>query len=192
MCARPQAALKARDLVVERRPVAAQHVLAGDDDVDLVGAVGDRSLDLGEPRLERREARRKSRRHRGDRDAGAGKRLLRRRNEAVIDADRADGDRPVGEAERRQKLVLRAAACALAQSRATRPSVSSPYSVVRSMHWIALTSQAACHSFLTVRRVGSVAARRSTAERFTRTAATASRSKGMPGLSGWSGSALRR
>ena len=49
---------------------------------------------------------------------------------------------------------------ALAHSRWTRPGVSSPASVVRSIVWIALMSHAACHCFLTVRRVVSVAARR--------------------------------
>src|SRR5947209_5029212 len=71
---------------------------------------------------------------------------------------------------------------ALAQSRRTFPGVSSPCGVVRSMHVTARSSQAACHSFLTVRRVGIVAARRSTALRFTRTARTQSRSSGTPAL----------
>src|SRR2546426_3612319 len=44
------------------------------------------------------------------------------------------------------------------------------------------SSQAACHSFFTVRRVGIVAARRSTALRFTRSARTRSRSSAVPGL----------
>src|SRR5205814_749104 len=52
---------------------------------------------------------------------------------------------------------------ALAHSRRTLPAVSSPCSVVKSMQVIARSSQAACHSFLTVRRVGMVAARRSMA-----------------------------
>jgi len=50
------------------------------------------------------------------------------------------------------------------------------------MQVIARNSQAACHCFLTVRRVGMVAARRSTALRFTRSARTDSRSSGAPGL----------
>src|SRR6266446_6973153 len=75
---------------------------------------------------------------------------------------------------------------ALAHSRSTLVGVSSPWSVVRSMHVMARSSQAACHSFLTVRRVGMVAARRSTALRLMRTARTRSRSRGIPGLrSGW-------
>src|SRR5438045_7264181 len=50
------------------------------------------------------------------------------------------------------------------------------------MQVIARSSQAACHSFFTVRRVGMVAARRSTALRFTRSPAMTSRSSGMPEL----------
>jgi hypothetical protein len=50
------------------------------------------------------------------------------------------------------------------------------------MSVIARSSHAACHSFFTVRRVGIVAARRSTALRFTRIARTMSRSRGIPGL----------
>src|SRR2546430_4170085 len=53
---------------------------------------------------------------------------------------------------------------ALAHSRSTLVGVSSPCRVVRSMHVIARSSQAACHSRLTVRRVGMVAARRRSEE----------------------------
>src|SRR5213078_2779413 len=75
---------------------------------------------------------------------------------------------------------------ALAHRRSTLVGVSSPWSVVRSIHVIARSSHAACHSFLTVRRVGIVAARRSTALRLMRSARTRSRSRGIPGLrSGW-------
>src|SRR5688572_25105716 len=73
---------------------------------------------------------------------------------------------------------------ALAHRRRTLPGVSSPLSVVRSMSVTALSSHAACHSFLTVRRVGMVAARRSAALRFTRTASTRSRSSGSPAFRG--------
>src|SRR5213075_3563054 len=50
------------------------------------------------------------------------------------------------------------------------------------MQVIARSSQAACHSFFTVRRVGIVAARRSTALRFTRRLRMTSRSSGSPAL----------
>ena len=56
----------------------------------------------------------------------------------------------------------------------------------------ALTSQAACHSFFTVRRSGSVAARRSTAERLTRTAATGSGSNGHAGIVRMLGQRIRQ
>ena len=46
----------------------------------------------------------------------------------------------------------------------------------------ARSSQAACHSFLTVRRVPSVAARRSTALRLMRVRVSTPRSSGVPGL----------
>ena len=79
-------------------------------------------------------------------------------------------------------MSLRTGWRALAQSRSTRPGVSSELSVVRSIRVMALSSQAACHSFLTVRRVPMVEARRSSAERFMRTRSTQSRSSGKPGL----------
>ena len=71
---------------------------------------------------------------------------------------------------------------ALAQSRRTRSSVSSPESVVKSMQEIARSSHAACHSFFTVRRVTRVAARCSTALVLTRTSFTQSRLSGTPRL----------
>src|SRR3989449_5991345 len=71
---------------------------------------------------------------------------------------------------------------ALAHRRSTLVGVSSPWSVVRSMHVMARSSHAACHSFLTVRRAGLVAARRSTALRLMRSARTRSRSRGIPGV----------
>ncbi|MNT37009.1 hypothetical protein D3C72_1731250 [compost metagenome] len=52
--------------------------------------------------------------------------------------------------------------------RSTRPGVSSPPRVVRSIIWMAFTSQAAWYSFFTVRRFARLAARRSVAARLTR------------------------
>src|SRR2546425_11117438 len=80
------------------------------------------------------------------------------------------------------RMSWRTGCCALAQRRSTLVGVSSPCRVVRSMQVMARSSQAACHSFFTVRRVGMVAARRSTALRLTLIARTRSRSKGTPGL----------
>src|SRR4051812_9639345 len=71
---------------------------------------------------------------------------------------------------------------ALAQRRRTLLGVSSPESVVRSIQVMARNSQAACHSFLTVRRVTSVVALRSTALLLMRVPYTQSRSRGVPGL----------
>src|SRR5262249_20805091 len=69
---------------------------------------------------------------------------------------------------------------AFAHSRFTRSSVSSPASVVKSMHEIARSSHATWQSFFTVRRVVCVAARRSTALVFTRTDSTHSPCNGIP------------
>ena len=69
---------------------------------------------------------------------------------------------------------------AFAHRRRTLPGVSSPASVVRSMHVTARSSQAACHAFLTERRAPSVAARRRVALGLTCEAATQSRSSGVP------------
>src|SRR5579859_7987483 len=72
---------------------------------------------------------------------------------------------------------------ALAHSRRTVPGVSSPCKVVRSMQVTARSSHAACQAFLTLRRVGKVAARRSVALRLVKRASwTQSRSSGSPGL----------
>src|SRR5215218_10895209 len=73
---------------------------------------------------------------------------------------------------------------ALAARRRTRPGVSSPASVVRSMHWIAFTSHAAWYSFFTLRRVAMVDARRSEAERLTWMPSNQSGLSGMPLLRG--------
>ena len=71
---------------------------------------------------------------------------------------------------------------ALAHSRRTRSSVSSPESVVKSMQVMARRSHAACHSFFTVRRATCDWARRSTALVFTRTSCNQVKSSGMPRL----------
>src|SRR5438445_418779 len=69
-----------------------------------------------------------------------------------------------------------------AHKRRTRSSVSSPDSVVKSMHVIARRSHATCQSFFTVRRVTSVCARRSTALVLTRIFSIQSKFSGMPRL----------
>jgi hypothetical protein len=42
--------LEGGNLVIERLPFAAEHMLTRDDHVDLVGTRGNRSLDLGDAR----------------------------------------------------------------------------------------------------------------------------------------------
>ena len=72
------------DLVVELLPFGAEHQAARDDDVDLVGAVLDRGLDLLQARRQRREAVRKGGGDGGDMDAGAAhahRRRWRRRDD---------------------------------------------------------------------------------------------------------------
>src|SRR5216117_872302 len=89
---------------------------------------------------------------------------------------------PMSVAPRAASRSGRTGLFALAHRRSTLVGVSSPWIVVRSMHVMARSSHAACHSFLTVRRVGIVAVRRSTALRLMRSARTRSRSRGIPGL----------
>ena len=100
-CAAPQASRKARDLVVERLPVAGQHMRAGDDDVDLARRRRRPRADLGDALRQRRQAGREAggdRRRPGCRvpssafTAGA--------DHGRVDADRADRRRRVGQAER--------------------------------------------------------------------------------------------
>src|SRR5690606_35766909 len=66
---------------------------------DLARAICDRRLHLGEPLLERREARRETGRDRRDGDAASLERLDRRRDPPVVDAYRADGDAERTDAE---------------------------------------------------------------------------------------------
>src|SRR5271170_7522917 len=73
---------------------------------------------------------------------------------------------------------------AFTQRRWTRPGVSSPASVVRSISSTALTSQAACQSFLTVRLPGREAMRRSAALRLICAPRIGSSDRAMPSLRG--------
>ena len=174
-------------LVVQRAPVLGEHVGPGDHDVDLFGAGGDRGADLTEPLLEGREARGKAGGHRRDRDArtlpGPRPRSPRRRGRRTTAATRIGSCSAPIASSRSARTGRRA----LAQSRRTRPGVSSLERVVRSIRVTARSSHAACHSFFTVRRVRRVAARRSTALRLTRTSSTQSSSRGIPGFRGVTG-----
>jgi hypothetical protein len=170
------------DLVVKRLPVLPEHMGAGDDDVDLARALAHRPADFLQLSGSGIRPGGKAGGHRGDRDARALQRLYRMGHHGRVDADRADA-RHVIEAERLAQVAGGSAACLGAQP-ATRAGVSSPASVVRSMQVIALTSHAACQFFLTVRRVVSVAARRSTADRLTRAPSIHSTRSGVPSLRG--------
>ena len=152
-CAAPAGLAHRLHLVVERRPVAVEHMGAGDDDVDLVAR----------PRRPRIRSRRAAaaaasgRRERRSATEATGmpepsSALHRRRDHRRIDADRADRRRVVGEAERGERVRRSSGRRALAHRRRTRPGVSSPASVVRSMQVSACTSHAAWWSFLTERR----------------------------------------
>ena len=96
---------KIRDLRVKRAPIAGQHMLAGDDNVDLLRTIPDGRLDLLQLQVVRHEARRKSGRDRGNRDAGSIECLDRRRNETVIDTDRAGVQLTLGKAERLENVA---------------------------------------------------------------------------------------
>jgi hypothetical protein len=74
-------------LVVERLPIAQEHVGARDDDVDLAGARLDRCPDLGQPLLEGVQARRKARRDRCDRDRRSPQRRHGGLHHGVVHAD---------------------------------------------------------------------------------------------------------
>ena len=155
-CASPQAARKSPHLVVERRqlPVSTcSRVMT----MSISSApVRDRGLDLLEL------AGRCGMRPAGNpvETAATGmpdalERLDGGRDEAVVDADRADRDASrSGEAERLEDVAADRARAPWRRAARTRSGVSSPLSVVRSMQVIALSSQAACASFLTVRRPG--------------------------------------
>ena len=93
-----------RDLVVERVPVAAQHMGAGDDDVDLARALPDRIADLLQALLQGGEPGRKAGRDGGDRNPRALERLDRRPNHGRVDADRGDRQTQVGKIEGGEKL----------------------------------------------------------------------------------------
>ena len=94
-----------RHLVVERRPVAREHMRAGDDDVDLARALANRIADLLEPLLQGREPGRKAGRDGCDRNPRALERLNRGRHHRRIDADRAHSRRRLVKAERLEEVV---------------------------------------------------------------------------------------
>ena len=107
------------------------------------------AADFRETLRERGEPGRKPGGDRGDGNARALERLHGRRARSVIDADRARPGWEAATAPIASSRSARTGRRALAQSRRTRPGVSSPESVVRSIRVTARSSHAACHSFLT-------------------------------------------
>ena len=87
-------------LVVKGAPLALEHMLAGDDDIDLVGAGFHRIADFSEANGERRQPGGKAGGDRGDGNGGALKRLDGMRHHGRVDADRARRQAHVGDAER--------------------------------------------------------------------------------------------
>jgi hypothetical protein len=90
---RPASVAHRSDLVIKRLPVAGQHMLASNDDVDLVRALIHRICDLGQPQWQRRQPGGKAGGDRGDGDARPFQRAHGRGHHRRIDADRAHGDR---------------------------------------------------------------------------------------------------
>ena len=84
-------------LIVERRPVLGEHVGAGDDDVDLLGAGGHGCVNLADALLERRKTGGKAGGYRRHRNPRAFERIERGLDEGVVDADGSHSDgQPVG------------------------------------------------------------------------------------------------
>ena len=80
------------DLVVEGVPVAAEHMTARDHDVDFFGARCHTRPDLGDPCGKWRQASGEAGADGGHRDSRVAERLDGRRDELVVDADRAGRD----------------------------------------------------------------------------------------------------
>src|SRR5690625_2402612 len=85
------------DLIVEGRPVAGQNMRSGDDDIYLLGAIGDRGLDLGEAGLEGRESGWEASRDSGDGYPSAVECLDRGLYVGMVDTDGPDLDPEVGD-----------------------------------------------------------------------------------------------
>src|SRR6267378_1397822 len=80
------------NLIIERLPLPAEHMSAGDDHVDLVGAGLDGTPDLGDAFGKRRKAGRESRRDRGYVNPASFDLAARRLDERVVDAHRGNFD----------------------------------------------------------------------------------------------------
>ena len=106
MCVRPASFLECGDFVVEGLPLAIEDVSAGDDDVDLRCAGFDASGESLHAFGERRKPCGKSGGDCGHRNAGAFERLDGRFDECVINADRADGEVQLFDAEAFDEMAL--------------------------------------------------------------------------------------
>src|SRR5579875_1529323 len=81
---------KGFDLVIERLPVAGQHVSARDNDIDLRCSGLDRSCDLAKLLLKWVLSGGETGRDGGNRNSGTTQRLNRRRHQVMIDTDRTN------------------------------------------------------------------------------------------------------
>ena len=84
---RPASLAEIPHLVIERLPVSGQHVLTGDDDINFLSPIPDRSLNLLELQIMGNESRRKSGGNGSNRNAAALKRINRCRHKTVINTD---------------------------------------------------------------------------------------------------------
>src|SRR6266478_1987399 len=175
----PASGFERSNLIVERLPFCAEDVRACDDHIDFIGASFHRAPNFRDAFLEGGKTRRESSRDRGHMDTAAFDRAPRGFDEGVINADGSDLDVEALDAKFLNEIALNRL------SRLGAQSANTLVSVVRSIQVTARRSQAACHSFFTVRRVPMVCARRSTALVFTRTAFTQSKFSDTPRF-GWS------
>ena len=102
---RPHASPHLRDLVVERRPVLRQHVFARDDDVDFSGALAHSIVDFGKALRQRRQAGRKTGRHRGNGNSRAVQCLHCVRHHCRINANSTCRDVRIGQAKRFEDIL---------------------------------------------------------------------------------------
>src|SRR3982074_599997 len=85
---RPAGILEHGKLIVERLALSTEHMSAGDDDVDFIGAGLDGAPDFGDSFGERREPGGESRRDRGHVNPASFNSAARRLDESVVDAYR--------------------------------------------------------------------------------------------------------
>src|SRR5882762_1453224 len=84
---RPAGILEHSNLIVERLPLSTEHMSAGDDHVDFVGAGLDGSPDFGDSFGQRRKSGRESRRDRGNMNPASFDSAARRFDERMVDTN---------------------------------------------------------------------------------------------------------